>query len=167
MNEDEVLDRLSGWLAQGQPDLGRPTLTPLGKPGSGYSAENLVIKARWDNGSEGKLVLRRDTADRPIYPAQSPDTTTGVLLQHSVMDALRRTGLVPVADSLGLELDPQVLGTPFFVCATLPVTCPARARPIPRPGSSSMPHRPSGLSSSRRDCGRWPGSMRRTRMTRG
>src|ERR1700735_5079378 len=114
MNEDEVLDRLSAWLAQRQPDLGRPTLTPLGKPGSGYSAENLVIEARWD-GSMEKLVLRRDTADPAIYPGQSPGTTTGVVLQHSVMDALRHTPGVPVADCLGLEADPKVLGHPFFV----------------------------------------------------
>lgn len=134
MNEDEVLGRLSGWLAQRQPDLGRPTLTALGKPGSGYSAENLVIGARWDKGSEEKLVLRRDTADRPIYPAQSPATTTGVLLQHSVMDALRRSGQVPVADSLGLELDPQVLGAPFFVMRHVAGDVPGESPPYTETG---------------------------------
>ncbi|HWF21359.1 MAG TPA: phosphotransferase family protein [Acidimicrobiales bacterium] len=134
MNEDEVLDRLSGWLAQHQPDLGRPALTALGKPGSGYSAENLVIEARWDNGFEEKLVLRRDTVDRPIYPAQSSGTTTGVLLQHSVMDALRRTGLVPVADSLGLELDPQVLGTSFFVMRHVAGDVPGESPPYTQTG---------------------------------
>jgi aminoglycoside phosphotransferase (APT) family kinase protein len=134
MNEDEILDRLSGWLAQHQPALGRPALTALGKPGSGYSAENLVIEARWDDGSEEKLVLRRDTADRPIYPAQSPGTTTGVLLQHSVMDALRRTGLVPVADSLGLELDPQLLDTPFFVMRHVAGDVPGESPPYTQTG---------------------------------
>lgn len=134
MNEDEVLDRLSGWLGQRHPDLGRPALAALGKPGSGYSAENLVIQARWSGGLEEKLVLRRDTADRPIYPAQSPDTTTGVLLQHSVMDALRRTGLVPVADSLGLELDRQVLGTPFFVMRHVAGDVPGESPPYTQTG---------------------------------
>jgi aminoglycoside phosphotransferase (APT) family kinase protein len=134
MNQGEVLDRLSGWLAQHQPDRGRPTLNALGRPGSGYSAENLVIEARWEGGSEEKLVLRRDTDDRPIYPAQSPDTTTGVQFQHSVMDALRRRGLVPVADSLGLELDPQVLGTPFFVMRYVAGDVPAESPPYTQTG---------------------------------
>ena len=106
MEEPDVLQRLSDWLARRDPDRGRPTLTALGKPGSGYSAENLVIGARWDDGSEEKLVLRRDTSEPPIYPAQSAAHDDGVILQHSVMDALRRGGRVPVADSLGLETDP-------------------------------------------------------------
>jgi aminoglycoside phosphotransferase (APT) family kinase protein len=90
-------------------------LEALGKPGSGYSAENLVLGARGDDGSYERLVLRRDTSEAPIYPSQSPGTTTGVLLQHAVMDAVRRCGRVPVAESLGLESDPSVLGAPFFV----------------------------------------------------
>jgi aminoglycoside phosphotransferase (APT) family kinase protein len=133
-SEPEVLESLSGWLAQRLPDRGRPTLVALGRPGSGYSAENLVISARWDGGPEEKLVLRRDSADPPIYPAQSPDTTTGVLFQHSVMDALRRTGRVPVADSLGLEPDPQVLGAPFFVMRHVPGDVPGEAPPYTRSG---------------------------------
>src|ERR1035441_4691309 len=124
MEEHKSLDRLSGWLAQRRPDGRRPRLTAVGKPGSGYSAENLVLSARWDGGPDEKLVLRRDTADPPIYPAQSPDTTTGVQLQHSVMEALRRAGRVPVADSLGLEADPQVLGVPFFVMRHVPGDVP-------------------------------------------
>ena len=74
-----MLHRLSDWLGRRHPDRGRPALTALGKPGSGYSAENLVIGATWDDGSEEKLVLRRDTSEPPIYPAQSAHTTTGVL----------------------------------------------------------------------------------------
>jgi aminoglycoside phosphotransferase (APT) family kinase protein len=129
MEEHESLDRLAGWLAQRRPDGWRPALTALGKPGSGYSAENLVLIARWDGGPEEKLVLRRDTTEPPIYPAQSPNTTTGVLLQHSVMDALRRAGRVPVADSLGLESDPEVLGVPFFVMRHVPGDVPGESPP--------------------------------------
>ena len=134
MKEHEVLDRLSDWLAQRRPDDGRPTLTALGRPGSGYSAENLVITARWAGEREERLVLRRDTSDQPIYPAQSPDTTTGVVLQHSVMGALRRTGRVPVADSLGLEQDPQVLGAPFFVMGHVAGDVPKESPPYTQAG---------------------------------
>jgi aminoglycoside phosphotransferase (APT) family kinase protein len=134
MEEPEVLDRLSDWLARRHPDRGRPALTALGKPGSGYSAENLVIAAGWDDGSEGKLVLRRDTSEPPIYPAQSAHTTTGVLLQHSVMDALRRGGRVPVAESLGLESDPEVLGAPFFVMGHVAGDVPGEDPPYTKSG---------------------------------
>jgi aminoglycoside phosphotransferase (APT) family kinase protein len=134
MEEHDVLDRLADWLARRHPEPGRPALTALGKPGSGYSAENLVIGATWDDGSEEKLVLRRDTSEPPIYPAQSPHTTTGVLHQHSVMDALRRGGRVPVADSLGLERDPEVLGVPFFVMRYVAGDVPVEDPPYTRSG---------------------------------
>jgi aminoglycoside phosphotransferase (APT) family kinase protein len=129
MEELELLERLSGWLVRRRPGRGRPTLMALGKPGSGYSAENLVISAHWEDGTSEKLVLRRDTAEPPIYPAQSADTTTGVVLQHSVMEALRRAGHVPVADSLGLESDSHVLGAPFFVMRHVPGDVPGESPP--------------------------------------
>jgi aminoglycoside phosphotransferase (APT) family kinase protein len=134
MEEPEVLQRLSDWLARRHPDRGRPALTALGKPGSGYSAENLVIGATWDDGSQEKLVLRRDTSEPPIYPAQSAYTTTGVLLQHSVMDALRRGGQTPVAESLGFESDPGVLGAPFFVMRHVAGDVPGEDPPYTRSG---------------------------------
>jgi aminoglycoside phosphotransferase (APT) family kinase protein len=134
MEEPEVLGRLSDWLGRRHPDRGRPALTALGKPGSGYSAENLVIGATWDDGSEEKLVLRRDTSEPAIYPAQSAHTTTGVLLQHSVMDALRRGGQVPVAESLGFESDPEVLGAPFFVMRHVAGDVPGEDPPYTRSG---------------------------------
>jgi aminoglycoside phosphotransferase (APT) family kinase protein len=134
MEEPDVLPRLAGWLARRDPGRGSPLLEGLGKPGSGYSAENLVIGAKWDDGSEEKLVLRRDTAEPPIYPAQSAQTTTGVVLQHSVMEALRRGGRVPVADSLGLERDPEVLGAPFFVMRHVAGDVPSEDPPYTRYG---------------------------------
>jgi len=134
MEEPDVLERLSDWLAGRDPDRGRPAMKALGKPGSGYSAENLVIESLWDDGSEEKLVLRRDTTEAPIYPAQSSHTTTGVLLQHSVMDAIRRTGQVPVADSLGFESDPNVLGAPFFVMRHVAGDVPGEDPPYTRTG---------------------------------
>ncbi len=134
VNEHESLGRLSDWLAQRRPDGRRPRLTALGRPGSGYSAENLVLSARWDGGPEEKLVLRRDSTDPPIYPAQSPRATTGVVFQHSVMDTLRRAGRVPVAESLGLEADPEVLGVPFFVMRHVRGDVPGEEPPYTRSG---------------------------------
>jgi aminoglycoside phosphotransferase (APT) family kinase protein len=129
MEEQELLETLSDWLSTRGPADGRPRLHALGKPGSGYSAENLVLQAQWADGSTEKLVLRRDTAEAPIYPAQTPGTTTGVLLQHTVMEVLRDGGRVPVADSLGLELDPGILGAPFFVMRHVAGDVPGESPP--------------------------------------
>jgi aminoglycoside phosphotransferase (APT) family kinase protein len=134
MEEIELLDVLSDWLATRGPADGRPQLRALGKPGSGYSAENLVLEAQWPDRSVEKLVLRRDTPEPPIYPAQTPGTTTGILLQHTVMDVLRDGGRVPVADSLGLESDPGVLGTPFFVMRHVAGDVPGESPPYTRAG---------------------------------
>ena len=129
-----VLERLSAWLVRDQPGTAPPTLTALGRPGSGYSAENLVIDAEWGGQRHERLVLRRDTTDPPIYPAQSPGTTTGVVLQHAVMDVLRRQGKAPVAESLGLEQDPGVLGVPFFVMRHVAGDVPGEEPPYTRAG---------------------------------
>jgi aminoglycoside phosphotransferase (APT) family kinase protein len=133
MEEGQMLELLSGWLAQRQPERGRPALTAVGKPSNGYSAENLVINAEWGASTE-KLVLRRDTADPAIYPGQSPGTTTGVVLQHSVMNALRRNPGVPVADSWGLEPDPHLLGHPFFVMRHISGEVPGESPPYTQSG---------------------------------
>jgi aminoglycoside phosphotransferase (APT) family kinase protein len=134
MEETEVLQRLSDWLSTRGPANGPPMLRALGKPGSGYSAENLVIEAQWTDGSVEKLVLRRDTPEPPIYPAQTPGTTTGILLQHTVMDVLRDEGRVPVAQSLGLESDSGLLGAPFFVMRHVAGDVPAENPPYTRAG---------------------------------
>ena len=52
-----MLHRLSDWLARRPPRPGPAGVDGVGQAGSGYSAENLVIGARWDDGSEDKLVL--------------------------------------------------------------------------------------------------------------
>jgi aminoglycoside phosphotransferase (APT) family kinase protein len=91
------------------------------------------LEARWDDGATEKLVLRRDTVEPPIYPAQSPGTTTGVATQHAVMDVLRRAGL-PVAESLGVEEDPEVLGVAFFVMRHVAGDVPGEDPPYTRAG---------------------------------
>jgi aminoglycoside phosphotransferase (APT) family kinase protein len=128
------LERLARWLGERSSGSPPPALTALGKPGSGYSAENLVLRADWNEGLSQKVVLRRDTVDPPIYPAQSPGSSTGVVMQHSIMDALRRSGRVPVAQSLGIELDPKVLGVPFFVMVHVPGDVPGEDPPYTRAG---------------------------------
>ena len=141
-------------------------LTALGKPGSGYSAENLVVTARWEDGPAEKLVLRRDTAEPPIYPAQSPDTTTGVVLQHSVMEALRRAGTCRWPTAWGSS---RIRGCwrPILRHAPRSRRC-ARGEPALHPEGffvDASPDERSRLVSE--GLGRWPASTRRPPTIRG
>ena len=129
MDDDDLLEALATWLTG---PLGeRPALTAAGKPGSGYSSETLIMNAATSAG-EQRLVLRRDGADAPIYPAQAPGLTTGVGFQHLVMGAL--DGAVPLARVLGHETDPAVLGAPFFVMEYVDGLVPIEDPPCTREG---------------------------------
>jgi aminoglycoside phosphotransferase (APT) family kinase protein len=129
MTDDELLDVLAGWLT---PRLGgRPELVAEGRPGSGYSAENLVLSAAM-GGSTRRLVLRRDSVDSPVYPEQAAGLSTGIVLQHRIMTAL--AGTVPVAEVIGIETDPAVLGVPFFVMGYVDGQVPIEDPPYPKAG---------------------------------
>jgi aminoglycoside phosphotransferase (APT) family kinase protein len=129
MNDEELIDALAGWL---EPVMGgRPSLLLEGKPGSGYSAENLIFTASL-GGDTRRMVLRRDTAAEPIYPPQAPGLTTGIIMQHLVMSALSKA--VPIAEVLGLETDPAVLGVPFFVMGHISGEVPIEAPPYTQVG---------------------------------
>jgi aminoglycoside phosphotransferase (APT) family kinase protein len=127
--DDALLAALADWLASRLG--GRPVLVAEGKPGSGYSAENLVLTATFGEDTH-RLVLRRDSADAPVYPEQAPGLSTGIGLQHRIMVAL--TGVVPVADVIGVELDPAVLGVPFFVMRFIDGEVPVEDPPYPAAG---------------------------------
>jgi aminoglycoside phosphotransferase (APT) family kinase protein len=129
MTDDEVLEVLADWLA---PHLGgRPDLVAEGRPGSGYSAENLVLTAAV-GGSIRRLVLRRDSVDSPVYPEQAPGLSTGIVLQHRIMTAL--VGTVPIAEVVGIETDPAVLGVPFIVMRYVDGQVPIEDPPYPKAG---------------------------------
>lgn len=129
MDDDRLLTSLADWLTG---PLGeRPTLAVVGKPGSGYSSETLILDAATSAG-EQRLVLRRDGADAPIYPAQAPGLTTGVGFQRLVMGALE--GVVPLARVLGEDADPSLLGAPFFVMEHVDGLVPIEDPPCTREG---------------------------------
>ena len=129
MDDDQLLESLATWL---EGPLGeRPTLTLQGKPGSGYSSETLIVSASTGAG-ERRLVLRRDGAEDPIYPAQAPGLTTGVAFQRMIMGAL--DGAVPLARVLGEESDPSVLGAPFFVMEHVDGLVPIEDPPCTKEG---------------------------------
>ncbi|MCV7382248.1 phosphotransferase family protein [Mycolicibacter longobardus] len=109
-DEDVRMAAVAKWLADRR---GGPVeLAVQGKPGSGFSADNLILTASAD-GHTTTYVLRVDSSDEQPYPEQAPGLGTGVAWQARVMAAL--VDRVPVAPLVGVELDPSVLGVPFLV----------------------------------------------------
>jgi len=72
------------------------------------------------------------------------------------MDALRRGGRVPVAESLGLESDPRSWRT-LLRHGPRGRDVPTEDPRTPGAGSSSMPRRPNDANSLWKDCGPWHG----------
>ncbi|BBZ75093.1 phosphotransferase family protein [Mycolicibacterium anyangense] len=110
MTDDVPLDQVRGWLAA---RLGGPLeLAARGRPGSGFSADNLIFTATVGERTTTH-VLRVDSPHAQPYPEQSAGLGTGVALQSAVMQAVGRWA--PVAPVLGVEHDAAVLGAPFLV----------------------------------------------------
>lgn len=109
-DRDDPTNVIAEWLAT---RWGGPVeLAVQGRPGSGFSADNLIFTATVD-GRTTTHVLRVDSSDEPPYPEQAPGLGTGVALQSAVMAAIQDR--VPVAPIVGVELDSTVLGAPFLV----------------------------------------------------
>ena len=116
----ESLLPLAAWLRDRQPGTRAVELTGIRRASSGFSADTVIVDCRVDRGStearvEQRVVLRTESPDPPIYPVQVPGWKVEIELQYRVMDALARNSTVPVADLIGYEADPSVLGTQFFV----------------------------------------------------
>lgn len=110
VDDDNRMNAVGEWLAA---RWGGPVeLTVQGKPGSGFSADNLIFTATFD-GRTTTHVLRVDSAKEDPYPEQAPGLGVGVALQSRAMAAIQDR--IPVAPIVGVELDPNILGTPFLV----------------------------------------------------
>ncbi|MCG7609744.1 MULTISPECIES: phosphotransferase family protein [Mycobacterium] len=102
-----------------------------GKPGSGFSADNLIFTATVD-GHTTTHVLRVDSDNEQPYPEQARGLGTGVELQSRAMAAIGDR--VPVAPIVGVELDPNVLGAPFLVMDFVPGVVPKEMPPCTTEG---------------------------------
>jgi aminoglycoside phosphotransferase (APT) family kinase protein len=123
------LDGLGDWL---RPRLGATapvTVAQSGGPAAiGYSAETVVLTASYpteDGTCERRLVLRAESPDPPVYPAQTVGMDIGIDIQRRVMEALAQWSDVPVAPILGAEPNPGVIGAPFFVMEYIEGRVPA------------------------------------------
>ncbi len=120
MSVDETvrLDAVAAWLEPRLQNAAGLTLALGGTPGSGFSAETTILLAEWREGDEprsDRFVLRRETPDPAVYPAQAPGLQVEVDLQYRIMRAVAAASDLPLAPLLGYESDPAVLGSPFFV----------------------------------------------------
>ncbi len=121
-------DALATWLGPVLGVDGPLEVRVAGGPAStGYSAETVVFEA-----ASRKFVLRAETPDPPVYPAQVDGVDVEIEIQRRVMAAL--AGSVPVARIVGWSLDPAVIGTPFFVMEFVDGEVPAVDPPYTRSG---------------------------------
>jgi len=105
------------WLTARWPEVSDLRVAELESPKSGFSALTLVVPItlrRDGKERDEKVVLRVESPDPAIYPAQAPGLDVEVEIQYRVMEALAKSGKAPVAPLIGYEPDAAVLGEPFF-----------------------------------------------------
>lgn len=116
-DDPQFNQNLGAWLRARLTGVHTVEICQVVPPKSGYSAETMVIETLID-GVEQRFVLRRETADPPVYPVQNPAIEIEIDVQYRSMAAIAAaTTQVPLASLIGFEADPAVLGAPFFVMA--------------------------------------------------
>jgi aminoglycoside phosphotransferase (APT) family kinase protein len=95
------------------------TVTGQGGPAAtGYSAETTIFGAEFvsaDGPQHSRFVLRSEVPEPATYPAQAPGIEVDIEIQCRLMQAVGQCSDVPVAEIVGYEPDPSVIGAPFFV----------------------------------------------------
>ncbi len=86
-----------------------------GRPSGGFSAETILLTAESSSFGKQRFVVRLETPEPAVYPAQSDLPMPEIEIQFRIMDSIGRNSPLPVAALVGYESDPAVLGTPFFV----------------------------------------------------
>ena len=139
---------LRQWLIDHLDDVSDVAIGEPETPKSGYSAETIIFPAEITRKSAtseavlpqtgsprtgktgqsspevSKFVLRRETPEQPVYPAQNPDIEVEISIQYRAMEAVTAATEVPIAPLHGYESDPEVLGAPFFVMGYIPGEVP-------------------------------------------
>jgi aminoglycoside phosphotransferase (APT) family kinase protein len=112
-------DRLAPWLGPHLRACGPVRIGGVAPPSStGYSAETVIFEVAYDTErgpQQRRLVLRAETPDPAVYPAQVDGMAVEIDIQRRVMEAVAAGSAVPVAPIVAAEADPAVIGTPFFV----------------------------------------------------
>ena len=117
--------RLTEWLKKQLPLAGDLHLSPLSKPGLGFSNETLLGDLSWKQDGRARheeLVFRLEPRDIRVFPEY--DLTR----QVRVMQCLGKTS-VPVPEVLWFEEDGSVLGSPFYVMKKIAGEIPSDVPP--------------------------------------
>ena len=123
MDPAKLREPFECWLAARWPDAENLRVGELASPKSGFSALTLVAPVRLRRAGrecEAKVVLRIESPDPAVYPQQAPGLDVEVEVQYRVMEALARTGKLPLAGLVGYEADASLLGAPFFAMEFVP-----------------------------------------------
>ncbi len=136
-NADEAgLDALGSWLADRWQADG-VDVTLVGRPSGGFSAVTLVCDTTTSGGpnaGERRIVLRKETPEPAVYPQQSAESLLEIDIQQRVMRAIAERTDLPVADVVGYEPDPTIIGTPFFVMSYIDGVVPIESPPYTTEG---------------------------------
>ena len=120
-NEDELLRApFRDWLARKWADVEDLEVGEFQLPKSGFSAKTIFVPLRFTRAGrsvEDKVVLRIENPEPAVYPQQAPGLDVEIEIQYRSMELLNATGKVPLAEPIGYEADPGILGNPFFVMA--------------------------------------------------
>jgi aminoglycoside phosphotransferase (APT) family kinase protein len=112
-------EALAAWLGE---RLGaRVELAEWRRHAEGFSWQTYTFLARWPGGSLG-LAVRREPEDGLLAPYD-------VAGQYRLHEALAALGTVPVPRLRWLELDPSVLGMPFYVMDRVDGHVPVQWKP--------------------------------------
>jgi len=134
---DEKRKPLETWLAKHLTGAEAVRLGAIERLGGGYSAETWILPARVRRDGreqEERYVLRQETPEPAIYPQQAPGLDIEVDIQWRAMTGLAAAADVPLAPLIGIERDPAVLGSPFFVMGFVAGDVPPVAPPYASAG---------------------------------
>ena len=113
----ELGAQLAPWMERNLPGARNLSIANLDYPrGAGRSHETILFDATWREGGrergEGYVVRVKPDANQ-VYPDDLFEE------QYRVMRVLHELAIVPVAETIGYEEDPGLLGAPFFVMKKL------------------------------------------------
>ena len=129
---DELASALAGWMAAKMPEARDLSVVNLDYPrGAGQSHETILFDAEWTEGGQPRsqgCVVRIKPSRFTVFPDNLFDE------QYQVMKVLSDGGLVKVARPLWFEVDPGVIGAPFFVMEKLKGRVPVSIPPYAKSG---------------------------------
>ena len=79
-------------------------------------------------------MLRAETPDPAVYPAQAEGIDVEIAIQHRLMTALAESSTIPVAAIVAADLTDEAIGTPFFVMEYVDGVVPEVDPPYPAAG---------------------------------